>query len=179
MNTPEFSTVVGVFYSSLEADQAIAQLQQAGFSKNEIGVAMRHAETAEDEPSDDDKMDTTSGALAGALAGTGLGALTGVGILTGMIPVVGPAIAAGTLGVILSNAIAGAGAVGLIGALVGAGLPKHEAEYYQGQLEAGRVIVTVNAGNRSDEATDILLDNGGYFMSSDDAFTVSRAGSTV
>ena len=70
---------------------------------------------------------------------------------------------------VLSNAIAGAGIASLIGALVGAGLPAREATYYQRQFEAGRVIVTVSAGDRSDEALDILLDNGGHYIRSREA----------
>ena len=33
-------------------------------------------------------------------------------------------------------------------ALIGAGIPEHEAKYYQGEFEAGRAIVTVNAGEQ-------------------------------
>jgi hypothetical protein len=169
MSTQNCSTAVGVFDSRLEANQAVTELQEAGFGQNQIGVAMRHAPSPVDasrSEDTEDQMDTTSGGLAGVLGGLGLGALAGVGVLTGVIPVVGPAIAAGTLGVILSNAIAGAGIVGLVGALVGAGLPKREAEYYQEQFEAGRIIVTVDAGDRCGEATEILLDNGCHFMTS-------------
>jgi hypothetical protein len=107
------------------------------------------------------------------LTGLGLGALAGLGVLAGVIPVVGPAIAAGTLGVILSNAAAGAGIAGLVGALVGAGIPEHEAKYYQGELEAGRSIVTVNAAGRADEATSILRGCGGYDMSNRKASALS------
>jgi hypothetical protein len=115
-----------------------------------------------------------SGAVTGVLAGLGLGALAGLGVLAGVVPVVGPAIAAGTLGVVLSNAAAGAGIAGLVGALVGAGLPEHEAKYYQDEFEAGRVIVTVDAAERADEASAILRRNGAYDMSSRTAAAVAR-----
>jgi uncharacterized protein (TIGR02271 family) len=119
-----------------------------------------------------------AGALTGALTGLGLGALAGLGVLSGVIPVVGPAIAAGTLGVVLSNAAAGAGIAGLVGALVGAGLPEHEAAYYQGEFEAGRTIVTVNADGRADEATAILRRLGAYDMSTRGNVATSPAAST-
>src|SRR5207302_2981444 len=99
------------------------------------------------------------------LAGLGLAALSARGVPSGAIPVLGPAIAGGTLGVILSNAAAGAGIGGLVGALVGAGIPEHEARYYQGEFEAGRTIVTVQADGRADEAVAILRRNGAYDMS--------------
>jgi hypothetical protein len=167
MNTQQRSTVVGVFEDRMHASQALTELHEAGFTQKQIGVVMKHSEDSieiADRATEHDSQ-TAAGALTGALAGLGLGALTGLGVLAGVIPVVGPAIAAGTLGVILSNAAAGAGVVGLVGALVGAGLPEHEAKYYQGELEAGRSIITVNAADRADEATSILRRCGGYDIS--------------
>lgn len=166
MITQNRSTVVGVFEDRLHANQAINELHQAGFTGGEIGVTMKHAEGLDDAATADDDSHAASGAMTGALTGLGLGALAGLGVLAGVIPVVGPAIAAGTLGVMLSNAAAGAGIAGLVGALVGAGLPEHEAQYYQGEFEAGRAIVTVNAANRADEATAILRQCGAYDMNS-------------
>jgi hypothetical protein len=173
MKTQQSSTVVGVFEDRTHANKAITELHQAGFDQSQIGVAMRHVEGEEDAAVTEHDSHATSGALAGALTGLGLGALAGLGVLAGVIPVVGPALAAGTLGVILSNAAAGAGIAGLVGALVGAGIPEHEAKYYQGELEAGRAIVTVHAGARSGEATAILRRCGAYDMSSRGAAMVS------
>jgi len=168
MSTANRSTVVGVFEDRQHADKAVADLLKSGFSRDHIGVAMRHSETAAGTTATTDADDSHagSGALTGALTGLGLGALAGLGVLAGVIPVVGPAIAAGTLGVVLSNAAAGAGIAGLVGALVGAGIPEHEAQYYHGELEAGRTIVTVTADGRADEATAILRRHGAYDMSS-------------
>lgn len=154
-------TVVGVFEDRRHADKAVDELMKAGFTQNQIGVAMRRDEgTTSDD--DDDGSQAGTGAVAGALTGLGLGALAGLGVLAGVIPVVGPAIAAGTLGVVLSNAAAGAGIAGLVGALVGAGIPEEEADYYRGEFEAGRTIVTVQADDRIGEATTILRRNGAY-----------------
>jgi len=165
------STVVGVFEDRRHADAAIADLRKAGFREDQIGVAMRHDEDASSSASGEhDDSHAGSGALTGALTGLGLGALAGLGVLSGVIPIVGPAIAAGTLGIVLSNAAAGAGIAGLVGALVGAGVPEHEAKYYEGELQAGRAIVTVHADGMADEATAILRRHGAYDMS-------TRAGS--
>jgi hypothetical protein len=166
MENQPASTVVGVFEDRAHANQAITELHSAGFGQDKIGVAMQHANAVEGDGVAENDTHTGSGALTGALTGLGLGALAGLGVLAGVIPVVGPAIAAGTLGVIVSNAAAGAGIAGLVGALVGAGIPEHEAKFYQGELEAGRAIVTVNAGNRSSEVTQILRQYGAYDMSS-------------
>jgi hypothetical protein len=113
------------------------------------------------------------GALTGALAGLGLGALVGLGVLAGVIPGVGPAIVGGTLGVLLSNAAAGAAVAGLAGALIGAGLSEEDAKYYQGELEKGRTVVTVDAGSRGSDAEAILRRHGGYDR------TTGAAGSTT
>ncbi len=173
MKTQQGPTVVGVFQDSLHANQAIAELHEAGFDKSQVGIAMRHGDGLADDVVTEKGTHAESGAVTGALTGLGLGALAGLGVLAGVIPVVGPAIAAGTLGVILSNAAAGAGIVGLVGALVGAGIPEHEAKYYQQEFEAGHAIVSVIASGRATAAADILRRHGAYDMSSRKAVSVS------
>jgi uncharacterized protein (TIGR02271 family) len=161
------STIVGVFEDRRHADQAVADLKKAGFRDDQIGVAMRHTEGSTKSATSAAGGETYAeeGAATGVVAGLGLGALAGLGVLSGVIPVIGPAIAAGTLGVILSNAAAGAAVAGLAGALIGYGIPEEEAQYYHGEFEAGRTIVTVHADGRSDEATAILRRHGAYDMS--------------
>ncbi len=161
MQSTSNSTVVGVFEHSADAERALGDLRDAGFTEAQIGVT-RRSETAPRNEGSDDASEVGTGAAAGAVTGLGLGALAGLGVLSGMVPVIGPAIAGGTLGVILSNAAAGAGVAGLIGALVGAGIPEHEAAYYQEEVVAGRTVLTVDAGTRAREAGDILRRNGGY-----------------
>jgi len=95
-------------------------------------------------------------------AGAGIGGLIGLGVLSGVLPVIGPAIAAGTLGVILSNVAAGGAIVGIIGALIGMGIPEEEANYYEGEVKAGRYLVTVHAGSRNAEAWEIMHRHGAY-----------------
>jgi hypothetical protein len=160
------STVVVVFDDRQQADRAIDELRRAGFSDDQIGVALRYddsgATMGNAAAGDAGGTHAGTGAVTGVVAGLGLGALAGLGVLSGVIPVIGPAIAGGTLGVILSNAAAG----GLIGALAGAGIPEGEARYYQSEFESGRTIVTVRADGRADEARAILSRCGAYDMSS-------------
>src|SRR5262249_44523791 len=163
------STIVGGFDDRQQADRAVDELRRAGFRDDQIGVAWRHEEGEFDVEGSGDATDETragTGAMAGVLAGLGLGAVAGIGVLSGVIPVIGPAIAGGTLGVILTNAAAGAGIGGLVGALVGAGIPEDEAQYYQGEFEAGRTIVTGQADGRADAAMGILPPYGAPHMSS-------------
>jgi hypothetical protein len=48
------------------------------------------------------------------------------------------------------------------GALVGIGVPKEEAEYYEGEFKSGRTIVTVRPEGRYDEAVEVLQRFGAY-----------------
>ncbi len=165
------STVVGVFEDRLQADRAVDELRRAGFRDDQIGVAMRHdaGDVAVGDMTDTVDADGSAagtGAITGVLTGLGLGALAGLGVLSGVIPVIGPAIAGGTLGIILSNAAVGAGVGGLVGALVGAGIPEEHAHYYQGEFEAGRTIVTVQADGRADEAKAALRRYDAYDIES-------------
>src|SRR5262249_37651106 len=162
------STVVGVFDDRLQADRAIDELRRAGFRDDQIGVAMRcdAEDAATGGATATEGTHAGTGAVTGVVAGLGLGALAGLGVLSGVIPVIGPAIAGGTLGVILSNAAVGAGVGGLVGALAGAGVPEDEAQYYQGEFEAGRTIMTVRADGRADEAMAVMRQYGAYDMMS-------------
>lgn len=168
MTMSERRTIVGIFEDRQRADLAVTDLKAAGFRDDQIGVALRPAEgeTTSQTLSSETADHSGQGAMAGALAGLGLGALAGLGVLAGVIPVVGPAIVGGTLGVILSNAAVGAGVAGLAGALIGAGVPEEEARFAHQEFEAGRTIVTVQADGRAAEARAILQARGAYDLSS-------------
>jgi hypothetical protein len=175
------STVVGVFNDRQHANAAVEDLKRVGFRDDQIGVASRHTDTGEMTTSEQGSK-AEEGAVMGVLAGAGLGGLVGLGILAGMIPAVGPVIAGGTLATILANAAGGAALAGLAGALVGAGIPEEEAHYYQTEFEAGRIIVTIKADGRFDEATAILRRHGAYDMHTEGvsmAESVSRARAAV
>lgn len=159
MATATHVTVAGTFETRLQAIRAVEDLQRAGFDKDQIGIVGQEVEHTPYN-SHIGETEAEEGALAGTVAGAGLGALVGWGVLTGMIPVVGQAIAAGTLGVILSNAAAGAAVAGLTGTLIGWGIPATDATHYETELRAGRTLVTVHAGDRAPEAAQILDANG-------------------
>lgn len=158
-------TAIGVFQHAADARAAIQDLRRTGFLEEEIGVAAREVQRA-----DVGVLDRTTpegsqveeGAVTGLAAGAGLGALWGVAVVAGLLPAVGPAIAGGTLAAILSSAAAGAAAAGVAGALIGAGIPEDEASYYEGEFHAGRIILSVRAGDRYEEAKSILARHGGY-----------------
>ncbi|MGZ5948876.1 MAG: general stress protein [Isosphaeraceae bacterium] len=165
------STVIGVFHDRAHAVAAIKELYQAGFTENQIGIASRRDEgnTTVTEAYDvaDHGSTAATGAVTGAVAGASLGGLVGLGVTAGIIPVLGPVIAGGTLAVILANAAGGAAIGAAIGVATGETYPQDQREYYEREFEAGRTIVTVKAGSRSDDAVTILHRNGGYDLATE------------
>ena len=154
-------TAIAIFDDRTRAQRAIEELKRAGFTENEIGITAR--DTSGADASDGHKeTHAKEGAIAGVTAGAGVGALWGLGILAGVLPAIGPAIAGGTLAAILSSAAAGAATAGIAGTLIGLGIPEEEARYYDEEFRAGRILVTVGARGRLDEAQSILARNGGY-----------------
>jgi hypothetical protein len=155
------NTVVGVFYTRSEAEQAIRDLRTAGFPDDKIGMVARDSAGRMVSEKGGESM-VEEGAAAGAVIGAGAGALVGLAVVSGTIPVVGPVLALGTLGTVLLNAAGGAAILGLVGALIGLGIPEDEAKYYEGEVHGGRFLITADAGNRQAEAWDILYRAGGY-----------------
>jgi len=152
------STVVGVFRTHEEAAQAVVELKQAGFPADQISLVGK-------DPGGKVKTEGTNvaaGAATGVVVGAGAAALVSLGMSFGVIPVIGPILAIGPLAAALISAAGGAAAGGLVGALVGLGLPEHEAKYYESEVQSGRYLVTVNAGQRYDAAWSILHRLGAY-----------------
>jgi len=156
--TTQRSTAVGVFHSRADAERAVTELKRSGFKADDISLVGKNAEG-------DVKTEgshAAAGAVTGAAVGAGAAALASLGISFGIIPVIGPILAVGPLAAALISAAGGAAAAGLVGALVGLGIPEHEAQYYEGEVKAGRYLVTVHAGSRYDEAWSILHRLGAY-----------------
>jgi uncharacterized protein (TIGR02271 family) len=169
------NAVVGVFETRARAEQAIADLRAAGFDDDQIGMIHRDHEGKTVKTGAADDTYAEEGAVAGAVAGAAGGALVGAGILAGVIPVIGPVLALGTLGTILVNAAGGAALVGLAGALVGWGIPEEDASYYEGEVQSGRFLVTVEANGREADARAILHRRGGYDRAGWSAVRADRA----
>ena len=168
-------TVVGLFDQFNDAQSAVNDLEQAGFTRDAISlIANDTSGEYANTYGTGDKMNKTtaeqagSGAVAGTATGAGIGLLLGLGALA--IPGVGPIIAAGPLAAALgagAATVAGATAVGaglgaasgaLAGPLVDAGIPRPEAEMYNEGVRRGGTLVTVRTNDRQDaeEAADIM-----------------------
>jgi len=155
------ATVVGLFHSQADAERAIRRLKEEGFSESQIGVAIKDREQQKDliEGTGTQAAEgAATGAIGGGVLGGVIGLLAGVGALA--IPGVGPIIAGGTLASTLAGAGIGAAAGGLLGALVGMGVPEEDAKHFDQGFRAGGTLVTVNAGNRAEEARNCLYETG-------------------
>ena len=158
-STTKASAVVGVFENHHDADRAVAELRDAGFSNSQIGV-VGHDKSGG--TTTDKGTKAEEGALVGAAVGAGTGGLVGLGILAGLIPAIGPVIAGGALAALLANAAGGAAIAGLAGTLIGLGIPEDDAKYYDAEFRSGRTVVTVQAGSRGSEAHAIISRHHGY-----------------
>jgi len=178
-STRDTSTVVGLFRDRRQAELAIRELKQQGFTDKQIGVLMQDPEGRKDlADATGTKVSeaATSGAIGGGVAGGILGLLAGVGALA--IPGVGPIIAGGALASTLAGAGIGAAAGGLLGALAGIGVPEDDAAYFEKGVRAGGILVTVDAGSRVQEARQILRGRGAELEAGTRTTTASGLSST-
>ena len=151
-------TVVGMFTERSHAEQAIRDLKAAGFTEEQIGVAMQNRDDQQ-QLIDETGSQAAEGAAKGAVSGGIVGGLIGLlGSL--LIPGVGPIVVGGVLASALTGAGIGAATGGLIGGLMGLGVPEEDAQHFDRGIRSGGILVTVNAGSRTSEAVSILQDHG-------------------
>lgn len=155
-------TVLGLFDTRAHAEEAIRGLQDIGFSRDAIGVAVQSADQAAEMGGNTTAAGSSAG--AGAVTGTAVGGLLGLlaGLGTITLPGVGPIATAGTLSTVLGSTALGAGlgaaTGGLIGALVGMGVPETDAHVYAEGLKRGGVLVSVQTADeqQADRAVQTL-----------------------
>ncbi|HEU5170580.1 MAG TPA: general stress protein [Gemmatimonadales bacterium] len=148
-------TVVALFHDRSDAEEAIRDLKDSGFTKDRIGIAMQDRGEQRGLTEATEASPTAKGAATGALTGGLLGGMLGLlGSL--LIPGLGPIVAGGVLESVLVGAGAGAATGGLIGALVGLGVPEEAARHFAAGFREGGILVTVDAGPRTEEAVLIL-----------------------
>jgi len=149
----ESQLVIGIFKSKRNAEQAVNQLRQQGFSNEEINIVSKQdAKKGDKEYVDDDISD---GALTGGTLGGIGGLIIGAGALA--IPGIGPIIAAGPIAAALSGAFAG----GIAGGLIDWGIPAEVSHHYEREIAEGGTLAVIRTDARKlDQAAKILRQNG-------------------
>jgi hypothetical protein len=139
---------IGVFYNRRDAEGALTELRDAGFSMNQVSVIAKDTGDRDIAGANvGNKAD--EGAKTGAVTGATVGGLTGllVGLGTLAIPGVGPVIVAGEVATALATALTGsaigAAAGGIVGGLTGLGIPENEARIYSDRFNKGHYLVMV------------------------------------
>jgi len=153
-------TVVAVFHSHTEAQKAVRELKDLGFNDEQIGIATKDLDGTYQKQTDG-KI-AVEGATVGAVDGPGVG-LWGLKIVVGVLPVIGPVIAGGALAAIAVSAGNTAAAGRVSGALIGLGIPQEESEYYEGEFNSGRTVVTVKTGKTQFSKTSRILDDSNSY----------------
>ena len=182
-NTPMKNTgrtVVCLFDDQPTAEAAIHRLTTAGFQEQQIGVAVRDPKQQKEitEGTGTQAAEgAKTGAVSGGVVGGVVGLLAGVGAL--VIPGIGPIIAGGALASTLAGAGIGAAAGGLVGALVGMGIPEENARHFEQGFQQGRILLTVDAGERFSEAREVLEDSGADLGPAEFSFGTSAAGVAI
>jgi hypothetical protein len=157
-DTNPTTTVIQCFPTAQGAAEAIKSLRAAGFSTDAIGVLARNvgeaeavAKATETKPIED----VHRGTVTGRLIGGGGGTLIGLG--TAVLPGVGPLIGLTTMvvtGLLGASSLGMAG--GFLGALAATGVPQYQAQQFREPFMKGDVLVVVDAGDRAQEAEQIL-----------------------
>jgi hypothetical protein len=143
--------VVALFNERERAEVAIHALQQAGFSRDQLGAVLRHSEPTVDpattEALDEEAEATGTGVAVGSVAG-GLAGLLG-GLALSAIPGIGPFLGAGVLAATLGGTAAGAAIGSALGeraaGLDAFGVPHERIHQYGSALHAGQIAVSVHA----------------------------------
>jgi uncharacterized membrane protein len=158
---------VGVFPSRREAEIALRELNNAGFSMNQVSLVGKHTPGEPRIGDVTDRTMTDEGAKGGAATGAALGGLGGllVGLGALAIPGVGPVLAGGALATALATAATGgaigAAAGGLTGALVGLGIPDDRARFYNDRVNRGDYLVMVDGTEDEIRRADTILSRHG------------------
>jgi hypothetical protein len=161
-NATAYATTVGVFKTREAAERAVADLKRSGYRDDQIGVVGQDASGKTVKTGGKGDTNAAEGAAIGAATGAGAMALGSLAVSFGVIPVIGPILAVGPLAAALISAASGAAVAGIAGALIGWGIPEEDAKYYEGEVKAGRYLVTVDRDDRMDDTRGTFTRHGGY-----------------
>lgn len=153
METPvvEKPVRVGVFSTIRQADEAVAGLLSAGFTKEQITVMC--SDRAKEQHFREYEHRQPAGTNAPMAAATG-GA---IGSVLGGLAALAGVVATGGVGILVAGPIfaaTGAAAGGFVGAMMTRGVEKEAANYYDQAVTRGKILVA--AEDQSDHAEQLL-----------------------
>jgi hypothetical protein len=154
-STTDSGMLTGMFRDRESTENAYNELQERGYSKDEINVIMSD-ETRKKQFSGDQETELGTKAAEGAGKGSAIGGT--VGAIAGVIAAIGTSLVIPGLGIVIAGPIAaglagaGAGGItgGVIGALVGSGIPEERAKLYESGIKDGNIVMGVNPRNTED-----------------------------
>lgn len=141
-------TIVGIFDSRADGEQAVTTLQATGIPHDRItllapGVSEERINEVRTTDAEQPGMGKALGATVGGALGVAGGAQLGAAAASLFIPGVGPVIAAGLLGAAIlgiGGAATGAAAGGALEGGLAHGLPRDELFVYEDALRRGRTV---------------------------------------
>jgi len=147
-STTATSSVVAIYRTHADAEEAVRALDKGGIPIQRISIIGRNFELREKvqgyyRPSDAAKEGASFGAWFGGL----FGLLMGFGLF--IVPPVGALVVLGPLAGLIAGAISGAGVGALVSGLMALGMDREHALKLQARLQAGEFLVTV-AGTREE-----------------------------
>lgn len=162
---------VGILPTRQEAETALNELRDSGFSLERVGVMAKDSEIegqlTQRDRSDRLAAEAQGGATTGAFTGTGRKGLGGllVGFGTLAISGVGTAVEVGTGGTSLATIFGGSGIGGFadtwVGALTGLGILEERAHVYSDLVRRGDYLVMVEGTDEELTNAESLLRNRG------------------
>ena len=166
MSNTTIHEAVGIFFDKAHLEDALIDLRNAGFDKEEIGLLA--GERAVEESLGDIYAQYNRASDSGASPeiafvkkdslGDTFRSLSGGLVFTGASTAMGAAvISAGVFGGAVLAAAAGAAAVVGVGALAGAVIHKNDAEYLEEQVDAGHLLLFVRVNTDDEEATALKI----------------------
>lgn len=163
-------TIFGIFGDRRDAEDAVSELESAGYNPRDISVVMKdrnEGQRFENNTGANVAGGAAAGATTGAVIGGVAGLLIGIGAIAipgiGAVLIGGPLAAAlgltGAAATTVAGAVTGAVAGGLVGALTGLGVPESDARVYEERVNAGGILLAVPAlDDEVDDVRSILED---------------------
>ncbi|HEY0080446.1 MAG TPA: DUF2382 domain-containing protein [Pyrinomonadaceae bacterium] len=158
-------TVNGLFDNRIQARDAVQELLEQGFTRDDISVMSKKLEDEEakvdyiEEDGHEQVEDMAKGAGTGAAIGGAAGLLLGITAVA--IPGIGPIIAAGPLAALIAGTGVGATIGGFISGLTRLGVDEGEADTYaEGVRRGGTLISVASPDERADRVVAIMRQHG-------------------